>query len=201
VLCANVTDIQLHGFSDSSERTYGACLHLRYIDLYGEITCELLCAISKVARIKKTTLPRPELCGALLLAKLYKKANTAHFLIGEPGTTLPSQDLTNMKFNRLSMWHQLQQKVQQFWRRWSLDYLQELQQHSKLHHSTPNLQPGDDMLMMDDNTCPLQWPLATIIAVHQGQDGHIRVITLNTNRETFKRPINKIFPLFPVSSN
>jgi hypothetical protein len=55
--------------------------------------------------------------------------------------------------------------------------------------------------MMEGNMSPLQWPLATIIAVRQGQDGHIRVITLNSNQGTFKRPINKICPLFPVSSN
>jgi hypothetical protein len=201
VLCANATDIQLRGFSDNSERTYGACLYFRCTDLFGEITCELLCAISKVAPIKNTTLTRLELCAALLIAKLYKKANTTHFLTGEPLTVLPSQDLTIIKFTRLSRWHQLQQQVQQFLKRLSLDYLQELQQHSKWHHSIPNLQPGDVVLMMGDNMSPLQWPLATIIAVHQGQDRHIRVITLNTNQGTSKRPINKICPLFPVNSN
>ena len=198
MLRANATDIQLHGFSDSSEQAYGACLYFCFTDLYGKIICELLCAISKVAPFKKTTLPRLELCGALLLAKLYKKANTAHFLFGEPLTTLPSQDMTNIKYNR---WHQLQQQVQQFWKQWSFDYLQELQQHSKWHHSAPNLQPGDIVLLMDDNMSLIQWPLVTNIAVHQGQDGHIRVITLNTNQGTFKRPINKMCPLFPVNSN
>jgi hypothetical protein len=116
VLCANATDIQFHGFSDNSERAYGASLYFCSTDLYGEITCELLCAISKVAPIKKTTLPRLEVCSALLLANLYKKANRTHFLIGEPLTTLSSKDLTNIKFNRLSRWHQLQQQVQQFWK-------------------------------------------------------------------------------------
>jgi hypothetical protein len=40
--------------------------------------------------------------------------------------------------------------------------------------------------MMEDNTSPLQWLLATITAVHEGQDGRIQVITLNTNKGTFK---------------
>jgi ribonuclease HI len=73
----NAMDIQLHGFSDSTEQAYGACLYLHSTNPSREITCELLCATSKVAPIKKTTLPRLELCGALLLAKLYKKASSA----------------------------------------------------------------------------------------------------------------------------
>jgi hypothetical protein len=76
-MCANVTDIQLHGFCDSSEKAYGACWYLRSIDTDGKVTCELLCAASKVAPIQRVTLPRLELCGALLLSKLYKKARAA----------------------------------------------------------------------------------------------------------------------------
>jgi hypothetical protein len=67
------TEIQLHGFSDSSEKAYGACLYLRSANKQGEVTTKLLCSKSRVAPVKKITVPRLELCGALLLAQLIQK--------------------------------------------------------------------------------------------------------------------------------
>jgi hypothetical protein len=40
VICSNATNIQLHGFCDSSERAYGACLYIRSTD--NNKTCELV---------------------------------------------------------------------------------------------------------------------------------------------------------------
>jgi hypothetical protein len=74
VICPNATNIQLHGFSDSSERAYGACLYLRSTDNNNKTFCELLCSTSKLAPLKQLTIPRLELCAATSLAKLYKKA-------------------------------------------------------------------------------------------------------------------------------
>jgi hypothetical protein len=54
------TEIQLHGFCDSSERAYGACLYLRSVNQQGEVTTKLLCSKSRVAAVKKITLPRLE---------------------------------------------------------------------------------------------------------------------------------------------
>ncbi|GFT29153.1 integrase_H2C2 domain-containing protein [Trichonephila clavipes] len=64
---------KLHGFSDSSEKAYGAALYLRCINTSGEISVRLLCSKSKVAPLKSITIPRLELCGAVLLSKLLKR--------------------------------------------------------------------------------------------------------------------------------
>ncbi|GFU83016.1 integrase catalytic domain-containing protein [Trichonephila clavipes] len=64
---------ELHGFSDSSEKAYGAALFLRCINTSGEISVRLLCSKSKVAPLKSITIPRLELCGAVLLSKLLKR--------------------------------------------------------------------------------------------------------------------------------
>ena len=60
-----------------------------------------------------------------------------HFLIGEPLTQLPTIDFTNIKMSRLSRWQTFQQQLQKFWKRWSADYLHELQHRQRWHRSSP----------------------------------------------------------------
>jgi len=50
-----------------------ACLYLRSVNQQGEVTTKLLCSKSRVAPVKKVTLPKLELCGALRLAQLVQK--------------------------------------------------------------------------------------------------------------------------------
>lgn len=61
---------ELHIFSDASEAAYGAAAYIRAIDQHGVISCHLLTAKSKVAPIKKVTIPRLELMAAVMGAEL-----------------------------------------------------------------------------------------------------------------------------------
>ena len=116
-----------------------------------------------------------------------------HFLIGDPLTQLPTADLTNVKHNRLSRWQSFKQQLQLFWNQWSTDYIHELQRRQHWQHSTPTYELV--RLYSSRTTArPLHWPTATIINVHPGPDGKIRVVTIKSARGTFKRPLSKMSP-------
>ncbi|KPJ02096.1 hypothetical protein RR46_01492 [Papilio xuthus] len=68
-----ITSLQLHTFSDASERAYGACIYVRAVSESGIAQVRLLISKNKVAPLKPTTIPRLELCGALLATRLHAK--------------------------------------------------------------------------------------------------------------------------------
>ena len=67
---STITSIQLHGFSDASEKAYSGVIYLRMEDSNGTAHTSLVISKTRVAPIKKQTIPRLELCGALVLAQL-----------------------------------------------------------------------------------------------------------------------------------
>jgi hypothetical protein len=69
--------LQLHAFSDSSEKGYAAAIYLR-VETPTSVHCQLVMGKSKVAPLKRTTIPRLELCGAVLAAKLLRYVTTAY---------------------------------------------------------------------------------------------------------------------------
>lgn len=73
LLLKNPIRIEVHGFCDASKTGYGACIYIRSRDAQDHVLTRLACAKSRVAPLKETTIPRLELCGALILARLYKE--------------------------------------------------------------------------------------------------------------------------------
>lgn len=82
----------LHIFADASELAYGACVYVRSVNEAREVVVRILIAKSRVAPIKPTTIPRLELCAALVGARLYQKViNSLRDKVGS--TTLWSDSM------------------------------------------------------------------------------------------------------------
>ncbi|XP_046141114.1 uncharacterized protein LOC123987685 [Osmia bicornis bicornis] len=66
---ADIAQLELHGFCDASQRAYAAVVYLR-VSRGESSVATLLVARTKVAPVKALSIPRLELCGAVLLSKL-----------------------------------------------------------------------------------------------------------------------------------
>jgi hypothetical protein len=67
-----INHIELHAFSDSSKEAIGTAIYLRLIDQYGRVFVTLLFAQSKLSPKRLTTIPRLELCAAILSTQATK---------------------------------------------------------------------------------------------------------------------------------
>ena len=76
VVIPNYTRADLIGFSDASSLAYGTVIYLRTENLENrEVKVSLVLAKSKVAPVKTISIPRLELCGAVLMSKALEKAH------------------------------------------------------------------------------------------------------------------------------
>lgn len=71
------SSIFLLGFCDASMAAYGACVYVHCVDVENRPSTTLLCSKSRVAPLKTITIPRLELCSAVLLAQLMSKVKAA----------------------------------------------------------------------------------------------------------------------------
>ncbi|GFT30190.1 integrase catalytic domain-containing protein [Trichonephila clavipes] len=111
--------IELHAFSNASEKAYGSSIYLKSISALGEIKVCLVTSKSRESPLKQISIPRLELCGAVLAAKLMKKVKEAlnlhitavHFwsdsTIVISWIHRESRELKTFGANRVSKIHQL----------------------------------------------------------------------------------------------
>uniref|UniRef100_A0A1B0DGD5 DUF5641 domain-containing protein n=1 Tax=Phlebotomus papatasi TaxID=29031 RepID=A0A1B0DGD5_PHLPP len=84
-------------------------------------------------------------------------------------------------------------RLQEFAKKWRLQYLNTLQQRPKWRISEKNLIPDEVVLFLDEsNREGAKWVLGRIEAVHPGTDGRVRVVTVRTAKGSYRRPITKI---------
>ncbi|KXJ74588.1 hypothetical protein RP20_CCG013372 [Aedes albopictus] len=121
-------------------------------------------------------------------------------MIGRPLLAVPEPSYHDTPSNRLSRWQYVQQLREHFWRRWSKEYLSELQVRGKWTQKRVNVRPGLIVLLKEDNIPPQNWKLGRVVTVYPGADGLVRVADIKTQSGTYQRSIHKLAPL-PILDN
>ncbi|XP_016657058.1 uncharacterized protein LOC107882735 [Acyrthosiphon pisum] len=125
----------------------------------------------------------------------------AHFLIGESLMAIPERDESTIPANRLDRWRRVRQYTQILWKRWSNEYLNQLQVRKKWSvERGPTLAIGTIVLMRDENIKPLNWKLGRVLSVSHGEDGVIRTALVKTMTGEYNRAVRNLCPL-PVDDN
>lgn len=128
----------------------------------------------------------------------YVALTPSHFLVGESILSIPDEQQCIEDDSPVSYWEKIQHRVKQFWRRYHLEYLNNLQQRYKTQGASENFKIGELVLLKDVNLPPCHWAMGRISAVFPGSDGLVRVVTIKTERNTFKRHVSKLVKL-PVA--
>ncbi|XP_062556793.1 uncharacterized protein LOC134221620 [Armigeres subalbatus] len=115
-----------------------------------------------------------------------------HFLVGRELTAVPEPSYDNVRVSSLSRWQHLQKLKQDFWSRWSTEYLSELQPRSKWYKNKLTIRPDMLVVLREDNVAPQMWRLGRIVEVTPGADGLVRVVKIRTANGEVTRAVTKI---------
>ena len=142
----------------------------------------------------------------------------SHFLIGRAARAYPTERLDHNP-TTLQRWDLCRKASQDFWDRWSQEYLQQLQKATKWHRQKRNYSVGDLVMLTDGNAFHCQWTMAKVIKTYPGRDGLVRAVDvqlehrvipksctskaklireITTKTSIFRRPISKLALLMAV---
>ena len=107
-----------------------------------------------------------------------------------PACHLDTKDLYKAQWKRVQFLSDL------FWSRWKRDYLQTLQMRKKWTSDKESIEPGDVVLLKDDEVGRAQWPIARVVNVFPGDDNRVRKVEVKVSRNgeivKYVRPVVKL---------
>lgn len=124
-----------------------------------------------------------------------------YFLIGDSLLAIPEPDISDINTNRLTRWRRLSHYSQVIWKKWSREYLNQLQERKRWAiEKGPKLDIGTVVLVRDENLSPLQWKLGRVTSVQRGSDEVIRSAEVRLGKGSITRAVRKLCPL-PFEGN
>ncbi|XP_044249366.2 uncharacterized protein [Drosophila takahashii] len=115
-----------------------------------------------------------------------------HFLVGKSLRALPERTVSSTHASSLERFDAVTASKQQFWRRWSLEYLHELRSRTKWTTPSANIRANTMVIIHDDNLPPQRWKIGRVETVVPGKDGLVRVAHIRTSTGVCCRPVHKL---------
>ncbi|XP_050360272.1 uncharacterized protein LOC126780058 [Nymphalis io] len=202
VLSSNITYTEMHTFTDASQTAYGACIYIPTVNANdNKVTVRLICSKGMVAPLKTISIPRLELLGALVDARLYDKIinslhlNFNHIMFWSDSTIVVAcENLMETPTHKLDRYQRVEQIGQHFWTRWTKEYISELQTRTKWRNNIKDFKPNTMVIIKEDNFPPLKWHVGRIVKNIPGNDGISRVADIATASGIVRLAYNNICP-------
>lgn len=122
-----------------------------------------------------------------------------HFLVGGPLVLPPDFNYESSNISTLKRWQYTQKMLQDFWRRWSQEYLAQFFHRYKWSCLVPEPKVGDVVLVKEDDLPPARWLYGVITEKHPGRDHLTRVVSLRCKGSIIKRPVSKLC-ILPIAN-
>lgn len=121
----------------------------------------------------------------------------SHFLTGrkhgEVSERVPADPLDDNDMRALT--GSVNQSAEQFWQRWSQEYLRNLPTGSRKVRSPKSLQKDSVVLIQEDNLPRLSWRMGRVEELLPGTDGLVRCVKIRTMRGSIVRPVQRLHVL------
>ncbi|XP_013390867.1 uncharacterized protein LOC106159196 [Lingula anatina] len=123
----------------------------------------------------------------------------SHFLVGRLLTSGPLNDLEEIpdmnNVDLVAMYDHRNQLLNKFWEKWSSEYIRNLPSCQSSVSGRKGLNIGSVVLVRDQNSPRLLWPLGVVQRVFPGRDGLVRSVEVKTSKGLITRPIQKLHDL------
>ncbi|XP_058128532.1 uncharacterized protein LOC131292812 [Anopheles ziemanni] len=124
-----------------------------------------------------------------------------HILLGSSNGTKPLVPFDDSPTAVRSSWKATERNANMFWKKWVGEYLPTLTRRTKWFQPVEPLQPGDVVLIADNNLPRNCWPKGRVTEVVKAKDGQVRRATVKTKNGTLERPVTKLAKLDVLPRN
>ena len=103
-----------------------------------------------------------------------------------------SPDLFDESDRFKARWKHVHLLANEFWQRWTREYLPTLQERQKWLQPKPNFKVGDLVLLAEKNLSRGQWPKGLVEQTYPDSEGMVRQVVVRTADGVYRRDVRKL---------